>query len=46
MSSVPMIAGEKLACWTIAFLDRGRPERTMTEQRVFARAGRFEADSA
>ena len=26
-----------LARWTIAFLGRGRPERTITEQQVFAR---------
>ncbi|MBV9919128.1 MAG: NAD(P)/FAD-dependent oxidoreductase [Solirubrobacterales bacterium] len=27
-----------LARWTVAFLGRGRPERTITEQQVFARA--------
>ncbi len=27
-----------LASWTVAFLGRGRPERTITEQQVFARA--------
>ena len=26
-----------LASWTVAFLGRGRPERTITEQQVFAR---------
>jgi NADH:quinone reductase (non-electrogenic) len=35
-----------LARWTIAFLGRGRPERTITEQQVFARTRRLEADSA
>jgi hypothetical protein len=26
-----------LASWTVAFLGRGRPERAITEQQVFAR---------
>jgi NADH dehydrogenase len=34
-----------LARWAIAFLGRGRPERTITEQQVFARTRRLEADS-
>jgi len=35
-----------LARWTIAFLGRGRPERTITEQQVFARTRSLETDSA
>jgi NADH:ubiquinone reductase (H+-translocating) len=35
-----------LARWTIAFLGRGRPERTITEQQVFARTRGLEADRA
>ena len=35
-----------LARWMIAFLGRGRPERTITEQQVFARTRRLESDSA
>ncbi|MGZ4329639.1 MAG: NAD(P)/FAD-dependent oxidoreductase [Solirubrobacteraceae bacterium] len=31
-----------LARWTIAFLGRGRPERTITEQQVFARTRKAE----
>ena len=33
-----------LARWTIAFLGRGRPERAITEQQVFARTRRLETD--
>ncbi len=33
-----------LARWAIAFLGRGRPERTITEQQVFARTRRLETD--
>jgi NADH dehydrogenase len=35
-----------LARWTIAFLGRGRPERTITEQQVFARTRSLEAAGA
>jgi NADH:ubiquinone reductase (H+-translocating) len=35
-----------LARWAIAFLGRGRPERTITEQQVFARTRRLETDRA
>ena len=35
----------KLARWTIAFLGRGRPERTITEQQVFARTRKLELGS-
>ena len=35
-----------LARWTIAFLGRGRPERTITEQQVLARTRRLETDRA
>ena len=35
-----------LANWTVAFLGRGRPERTITEQQVFARVGRAEQAKA
>ena len=34
-----------LARWTIAFLGRGRPERTITEQQVFARTRRPEPEA-
>lgn len=34
------------ARWTIAFLGRGQPERTITEQQVFARARKLETDGA
>jgi NADH dehydrogenase len=32
-----------LASWTVAFLGRGRPERTITEQQVFARTRSLES---
>jgi NADH:quinone reductase (non-electrogenic) len=32
-----------LARWAIAFLGRGRPERTITEQQVFARTRKLDA---
>ena len=35
----------KLARWTIAFLGRGRPERTITEEQVFARTRKLELGS-
>ncbi|MBV9417048.1 MAG: FAD-dependent oxidoreductase, partial [Solirubrobacterales bacterium] len=35
-----------LARWTIAFVGRGRPERTITEQQVFARTRGLGADRA
>jgi len=35
-----------LARWTIAFLGRGRPERTITEQQVFARTRGLGTDRA
>jgi NADH:ubiquinone reductase (H+-translocating) len=35
-----------LARWAIAFLGRGRPERTITEQQVFARTRGLETDRA
>jgi len=34
-----------LARWTIAFLGRGRPERTITEQQVFARTRKAETEA-
>jgi hypothetical protein len=40
------IEARTLARWTIAFLGHGRPERTITEQQVFARTRTLETDSA
>jgi NADH:ubiquinone reductase (H+-translocating) len=34
-----------LARWTIALLGRGRPERTITEQQVFARTRKLEIEA-
>ena len=35
-----------LANWVVAFLGRGRRQRTITEQQVFARTRRLEPPSA